>query len=138
MRFRIVRFKGRAASATARGVRIIDAKAGAGQSFGKIYGRAAEILRAENIHQNAHAVALDHFVALFHRVQRHAVLHSGASARFHENPQSFAITVGMLGEQGLKLFDGGIRYDNHGVFKRYQNARLKSNRAGRSQMMNAE
>lgn len=111
----------RSATATTTGrVGIGNAESSAGQFIGVIDRRAAQIAGANFIDEKLDAVAFDHFIASLLPIERHAVLHPGAAAAFHENTQAFALLGGLFGEQILKLFDRAIGDGDHCGFEANQ------------------
>src|SRR5690606_74655 len=100
-----------AAPAPAARIRIAEGEAGSLHRRSVIDGYAAQVLRAETIHEDAHAVDGNGHVifdGLFFDVQ--AVLEAGASAGQHADPEARGLRRHLLGCNELPdLFRGTIR-----------------------------
>ncbi len=97
--------KGSAATATANGVGILDAKTGAGQVIRVVNRCAVQIGRALGINHYFDSFPLEHMIVVMRFIERHAVLHSGATSALDKNPESFAGVV-LFASKRLELPDG--------------------------------
>jgi hypothetical protein len=78
-----------ATTPTPDSIRVRDLKAGASQFVTEIDCRIFQVPYAERVDENLNAIMFHAVIALFDFIELHSVLHTGATARFHEDPQPF-------------------------------------------------
>jgi hypothetical protein len=109
------RFERRTAPARTRRIRIDDSKTGAGQTAGKIQGRALQVRDALVIDKKLHAIALDYGVTVLLFAKRHLVVQTGTPAFDHFDSQTLLFRS--LGKQTLKLPNCVVGDVNHRLEK---------------------
>jgi hypothetical protein len=107
------RFERTSASASARGVGVVDAKSRPCQPVLEIHCGSLKEFSAVGIYIKADLRDFDDFIPILGMIKCHAVLHSGATTRFHEDAQPFGRVLGLFLVKGLNLFDRSVGYRDH-------------------------
>src|SRR4051812_40729599 len=87
--------EGRSATTGRRGVRVLDREPAAGNRVDEVDLGVLQVLDADRIDKQLHAVRLEHLItrALPVLLDHHAVLESRAAAALYEHPQSASLLL---------------------------------------------
>ena len=100
--------KGFSTATTFLRIGIQNLETATGKFVAEIHHGAAQVLRADGIHQDFHAMLFGREVALAFLVEHHAVLHPGAAALLHIDTKMFAGIFGQ-GQQDFAFLGSARR-----------------------------
>ena len=95
------------ATAGAAGIRVPNIETLAAKAIVEIDNATAEIFKTRGVHKKGDAVTLKHLVFVLLRIEGHAVLETGATARFNEYAEELTFSR-LLGLKRTNLSDGFI------------------------------